>query len=91
MKKIFFRKAAQTRRTATAGERKAREIRLLDVDRRFGVGPTEERILAAMKLVQGSLGKDGERVSGKTTAKELAQYFVKQMLNDLMKGSGWKS
>ena len=52
---------------------------------------TEERILAAMKLVQGSLGKDGERVSGKTTAKELAQYFVKQMLNDLMKGSGWKS
>ena len=44
-----------------------------------------------MKLVQGSLGKDGERVSGKTTAKELAQYFVKQMLNDLMKGSGWKS
>ena len=46
MKKIFFRKTVQTRRTATAGERKAREIRLLDVDRRFGVGPTEERILA---------------------------------------------
>ncbi len=48
---------------------------------------TEERILAAMKLVQGSLGK-GTPGSGKMTAKQLAEYFVKQMLNDLMKGTG---
>ncbi len=46
MKKIFFRKNTETERKATAGERKVREIRLLDVDRRFGVDPTEERILA---------------------------------------------
>ena len=37
MKKIFFRKNTETERKATAGERKVREIRLLDVDRRFGV------------------------------------------------------
>ena len=46
MKKVFFRKNTETERKATAGERKVREIRLLDVDRRFGVGPSEERILA---------------------------------------------
>ena len=46
MKKFFFRKHAQAARKATAGERKAREIMLLEVDRRFGCGPSEERILA---------------------------------------------
>ena len=46
LKKLFFGKTAADTRKATAGERKAREIRLLDVDRRFGAGPTEERIVA---------------------------------------------
>ncbi len=46
MKKLFCRKNTETARKATAGERKTREIRLLAVDRRFGVGPTEERIVA---------------------------------------------
>ena len=46
MKKWFFRKHSADERKGTAGDRKAREIRLLDVDRRFGVGPTEEKILA---------------------------------------------
>ena len=46
MKKFFFRKNTEAARKVTAGERKAREIRLLAVDRRFGVGPTEERIAA---------------------------------------------
>ena len=47
MKKVFFRKNAEPARKAVAGERKAREARLKDaVDRRFGAGPTDERILA---------------------------------------------
>ena len=46
MKKLFCRKNTEAARKATAGERKTREIRLLAVDRRFGVGPTEERIVA---------------------------------------------
>ena len=46
MKKWFFGKRSADERKGKAGDRKAREIRLLDVDRRFGVGPTEERILA---------------------------------------------
>ena len=46
MKKLFCRKNTEAVRKATAGERKTREIRLLAVDRRFGVGPTAERIAA---------------------------------------------
>ena len=44
--KRFFGKTNTEARKGTAGDRKAREMRLLAVDRRFGVGPTTERIAA---------------------------------------------
>ena len=46
MKKLFSEKPVAERQKGTAGDRKAREIRMLAADRRFGAGPLEERIMA---------------------------------------------
>lgn len=46
MKKRFFGKAAAGKRKETAGDRIMREMRLAEMDRRFGAGPTDEKILA---------------------------------------------
>ena len=44
--KRFFGKMSIEARKETARDRKMRELRLAEVDRRFGMGPSEERILA---------------------------------------------
>ena len=49
---------------------------------------TEERILAAMKLVQGSLEKGPDGTGGKMSAKQLAEFFVRQMMKEFLKGPG---
>ena len=46
MKRVFYGRTAADERKRTAGDRKIRELRLLAADRRFGVGLTDEKILA---------------------------------------------
>ena len=46
MKRYFYGRNSAEERKRTAGDRKLREVRLAAEDRRFGLGPSDEKILA---------------------------------------------